>query len=112
LDQKFANSYLVGFSKKVAEGIIADKSLIQDIVSQKVLTSFEIERNDGTVKKLKIFMSPSFNKEDIPDKEGIFKYFNGKVHRYFAEAENGDVYQIQYGVFKDLLIPYDRFFNK
>ena len=112
LDQKFAKSYLVGFTKKVAEGIIADKSFIQDIVSQTVLASIEIERNDGTVKNLKIYMSPGFSKEDIPDNKGIYKYFNGKVHRYFAEADNGDIYQIQYEVFKDLLIPYDSFFNK
>ncbi len=112
LDQKFANSYLVSFTKKIAEGIIADKEFIENILNQQLLAELVIERKNGTKKSLKIFMSPSFDKESLPDNKGIYKYFNNKVHRYFAQDYKGDVYQIQYIVFDDVLIPYQSFFKK
>ncbi len=112
LDQKFAKAYLVGFKEKVAEGIIEDKSLIEDVVAQKIIASFDIERLNGTRKSLKIFLAPDFDQETFPDNEGIYKYFNNKVHRYFALNEKGDLFQIQYLVFKDIIIPYNIFFKK
>ncbi len=112
LDQKFANSYLVSFTKKIAEGLIADKEFIENVLNQQLLAELNIERKNGTKKSLRILMSPSFDKELLPNNKGIYKYFNNKVHRYFAQDDKGDIYQIQYGVFDDVLIPYQSFFKK
>ena len=49
-------------------------------------------------------MIPNLDEEVDEEKEGLDKYLNDNVLRYIARDENGDLYLIQYEVFKDIFV--------
>jgi len=111
VDQNYVKSYLLGYESKFAEGFENYKEKKSDIISRKPIVEISITRNNGTVKNLKLYMNPKSD-ELIEEREKVLnKYLNDMVLRYFMLDDNNDLYLIQYEVFKDLFIPYKKFFK-
>lgn len=107
-DQKFINSYLLGYTKKIAEGIEVDPELRENVLSRSHIMEINITRDNGSTKKIKLYMDPNLDENIQDQNEGIDKYMNQNVFRYFLLDDKDNLYLIQYGVFKDLFIPYKK----
>ncbi len=106
---KKVESYLLAFEKKGAEGIEDNEEVIKSTLEREPIASIDIKRIDGSSSFLKFYMIPWNDEKVKKDKKGIDKYLNQSILRYYAQDENGDVFLVQYEVFKDIFIGYDYF---
>lgn len=110
-DQNIINSYLLGFENKAAEAVsnsIEDKD---DILSRSPIVEIFITTKSNTTKSVKLYMIPILDDEVDMEGTGLDKYLNQEVLRYMALTDSGDLFLVQYTVFKDLFLTYDSFFK-
>ena len=105
----FARTYLLGFESKGCEYIANDIEGKEDILSRLPIVEIGLKLKNNKAKKLEIFMIPNLDQEVDEEQRGIDKYLNQRVLRYIARDENGDLFLIQYEVFKDLFISREAF---
>jgi len=110
-DQKIIKSYLLGYESKKCEYIENNMPDINDIISRKPIIDILIKRDDGSTGTLTIYMLPKLDEEIQEDKQGLDKYLNQHVLRYIAKTDDGDMFLIQYEVFKDIFVDYRFFFR-
>ncbi len=110
-NQKIVKSYLLGFEQKGSEYIENSMPGKEDVVSRKPIAEIQIKREDGSTRSLVLYMLPDLDDEIQKDKSGLDKYFNQNVLRYIAKSDEGDLFLIQYEVFKDIFIRYGSFFS-
>ncbi|MGE5356009.1 MAG: DUF4340 domain-containing protein [Deltaproteobacteria bacterium] len=103
-NKTYAKTYLLGFENKGCEYIANNLENKDDVLSRLPIVEIELQTIDKKVKKLEIFMIPNLDEEVDEEKEGLDKYLNDNVLRYIARDENGDLYLIQYEVFKDIFV--------
>ncbi len=109
VNTKKADSYLLEFEKKYAEGIENNDEVIKMTLERAPIAAINIKRVDGSSNSLKFYMIPWNDKKVEKDKSGINKYLNQSILRYYAEDENGDIFLVQYETLKDIFIGYDFF---
>lgn len=110
-DQNSINSYLLGFENKAAEAVsnsIEDKD---DILSRSPIVEIYVTTKSNKTKSVKLYMIPILDEEVKKEKTGLDKYLNQEVLRYMALTDSGDLFLVQYKVFKDLFLTYDSFFK-
>lgn len=110
-DQKFVKSYLLGFENKKCEYIENSMPDRDEIVSRSPILEIKILRNDKSSRTLEFFMLPKLDEETQNDKSGLDKYLNQHVLRYLVRSDDGDLFLVQYEVFKDIFVKYQGFFN-
>jgi len=111
-NQKFIKEYLLGFRKKIAEGIDSGNEFKENVLSGHHIVEMNLKRENGTEKKLKLYMNPSADEDIQYGDEGVNKYLNKMILRYYILDEKNDLYLIQYGVFEKLFVPYKSFLTK
>ena len=111
VDQKAVKSYLLGFESKKCEYIENSMPDRNDIISRKPIAEISIKRDDNSTKTVTLYMLPKNDEEIQEDKSGLDKYFNQSVLRYLAKTDEGDLFLIQYEVFKDIFVRYGSFFK-
>ncbi len=109
VNTKKVDSYLLGFEEKVAEGIENNQVLIKSTLETEPIASIEVKRDDGSSSFLKFYMRTWIETEIDKNEKGINKYLNQSILKYYALDENGDVFLVQYEVFKDIFVEYDFF---
>lgn len=109
---EYAKTYLLGFENKGCEYIANSYENKDDIVSRPPIVEIGIKLINGKNKKLQVFMLPNLEEEVDNEKSGLDKYLNQSILRYIARDESGDLYLIQYEVFKDLFVTAKSFNGK
>jgi hypothetical protein len=104
VNPEFAKTYLLGFENKGCEYIANGYENKDDIVSRPPIVEIGLKLSNGNIKTLQIFMLPNLEEEVDNKKTGLDKYLNQSILRYIARDEAGDLYLIQYEVFKELFV--------
>lgn len=103
-NSEYSRTYLLGFENKGCEYIANNIEGRDDILSRLPIVEIGLKLKNNRTKKLEVFMIPNLDEEVNDDQTGINKYLNESVLRYIARDENGDLFLIQYEVFKDLFV--------
>lgn len=111
-NNEFAKTYLLGFENKGCEYIANSYENKDDIISRAPIVEIGIKLNTGKNKTLQVFMLPKLEEEVDNEKTGLDKYLNQSILRYIARDEAGDLYLIQYEVFKDIFVTAKSFNGK
>ncbi len=110
-DQKTIKSYLLGYESKKCEYIENNMPDRNDIISRKPIAEIFIKRDDDSTRSITLYMLPNNDEEIQEDRSGLDKYLNQNVLRYIAKTDDGDLFLIQYEVFKDIFVRYRSFFK-
>lgn len=111
-NNEFAKTYLLGFENKGCEYIANSYENKDDIISRAPIVEIGIKLNTGKNKTVQVFMLPKLEEEVDNEKTGLDKYLNQSILRYIARDEAGDLYLIQYEVFKDIFVTSKSFNGK
>lgn len=103
-NSEYSRSYLLGFENKGCEYIANNIEGRDDILSRLPIVEIGLKLKNNKSKKLEVFMIPNLDEEVDDEQTGINKYLNESVLRYIARDENGDLFLIQFEVFKDLFV--------
>lgn len=107
-----AETYLLGYQNKSCEYIensMPDKDII---LSRPPIAEINLKLKNAQSKKLEIFQIPDLDDKIKEERQGIDKYINDEVFRYIAKDEKGDLFLIQYEVFKDIFVTFQWFDSK
>ncbi|MEZ4906910.1 MAG: hypothetical protein R2771_04535 [Saprospiraceae bacterium] len=112
MNSEVAETYLLGFKDKGAEYIENSMDNKDEVLSRDPIVKLGLILNNGKEKTLTFYLIPLLDEEIQDQLQGIDKYLNQNILRYIAQDENGDLFLVQYEVFKDLFVNYKWFLKK